>query len=99
MNVDVDSNFMEHKEIQNILDPELLFDVNESGLDFGRGEREPEAVAISDNTEAKENGAIDFEDGAEQKIVANIPSPRPTAFTKVEKSLASLGFFTPSSRR
>src|SRR5260370_33977057 len=39
------------------------------------------------------------DDTAPAQEISIAPDVLPTSFTKVEKSLASLGFFTPSSRR
>jgi len=43
--------------------------------------------------------ARDVDDRPRTIAITTDPSPSPKPFTKIEKSLASLGFFTPSSRR
>jgi hypothetical protein len=66
---------------------------------FGRGEIETGTTAISAAPPADEKVSLDAQSDLKRTYVATISAPRPTAFAKVEKSLASLGFFTPSSRR
>src|ERR1700722_17615213 len=77
---------MEQEEIQN---------EDGEGNDLGREELETGTAATFDAEPRTEKTLTDLE-----RTDIAIASPlRPTEFAKVEKSLASLGFFTPSSRR
>ena len=94
-----DSTSSEHK-VQNVIgDPILETMEDGEGYNFGRGEIETGTTAISAASPRDEKGSTDAQNDLEKTDVATTSAPRPTAFAKVEKSLASLGFFTPSSRR
>lgn len=83
-------NFMEPKEIQ----------IEEGGgNDLGRGEIETGTPAMFDVAPHTESISAAAATDVERMDVATATALRPTEFAKVEKSLASLGFFTPSSRR
>jgi hypothetical protein len=90
---------MEPQEPQTITSPTLSPTAeNGGGDDFGRGEKESESSADSANLH-QENDPSELENDSPIAEVATTATRRPSAFAKVEKSLASLGFFTPSSRR
>src|SRR6185437_5295704 len=76
-------NFMEPEEIQN---------EDGEANDLGREELETGTAATSDAEPPTEKTLTDLE----RSDVAIASPLRPTEFAKVEKSLASLGFFTPS---
>ena len=69
------------------------------GNDLGRGEIETGTTATSIAAPNDEKVYANNQNDSRNAEVAVTSAPRPTAFAKVEKSLASLGFFTPSSRR
>ncbi len=94
-----DSTFMEREEIENRIEDPIL-DAMEDGEDnnFGRGEIETGTTPISAASRRDQKSSSDQSD-FEKAEIAIASTLRPTAFAKVEKSLASLGFFTPSSRR
>jgi Replication initiator protein A len=88
---------MEPEEIQNItLDRRLI--ANGAGIDLG-SEEESETTATSHFIDDGQTISETFENEIEKQVATKSLAPRTTAFAKVEKSLASLGFFTPSSRR
>lgn len=91
---------MEHEEFQNGIDDPILETMEDGeGDNFGRGEIETGTTAIFAAPPRDENGSTNTQNSFEKTDVVTTLAPRPTAFAKVEKSLASLGFFTPSSRR
>lgn len=89
---------MEHEEVQNGIDDPILETMEDGeGYNFGRGEIE--TTAISSPPPLDEKHSADAQNDLERTDIATTSVLRPTVFAKVEKSLASLGFFTPSSRR
>jgi hypothetical protein len=93
---DLISQFMEPEETQNItLDHEL--GANGRGIDLGRAEKSDTTATL--NFGHDQFAPTTFESEIENQVAAKSVAPRTTGFAKVEKSLASLGFFTPSSRR
>lgn len=91
---------MEQEEIQNLTSDSILVSSEEGeGIDLEKGRMETGTSADLDiaNVDGKSSGEVESE--TESLAAANTSSVRPTQFAKVEKSLASLGFFTPSSRR
>src|SRR5579871_5442512 len=90
---------METEEIQNS-DTNIIVPNAGSGEeeDFEREGIAPTTSANGDAPTGDENISHEQGSDAESAVVAS-SAPRPATFTKVEKSLASLGFFTPSSRR
>jgi hypothetical protein len=88
---------MESERTQNItLDHGLV--ANGAGINLGR-EEESETTATSNFIDDDQAASPTFENEIEKQITAKSLALRTPAFAKVEKSLASLGFFTPSSRR
>lgn len=92
---------MEQEEIQNITsDSNLVTAEVGEGIDFEkRGGMETGTPADLNVAEIHKNVSADIVNETELVPDANRLPGRPTQFAKVEKSLASLGFFTPSSRR
>jgi hypothetical protein len=94
---DLISQFMESEEIQNRTVDHGL-GANGAGITLGR-EEESETTAPSNFIDDDRIASSLFENEIKKQIEAKSLAPRTPAFAKVEKSLASVGFFTPSSRR
>ena len=84
---------------RNTIDDQILETMEEGEHDLGRGEIETGTTATFEVAPRTENTSAEAPTDLERMDVATATALRPTEFAKVEKSLASLGFFTPSSRR
>ena len=93
-------NFMEPEETQNVISDPILVTMEEGEEnDLGRGEIETGTTATFAAASRTEKPSIEVPTDLDRTELSTTSSPRPATFAKVEKSLASLGFFTPSSRR
>src|SRR5258708_32095473 len=91
---------MEHEEVQNEINEPILETMEDGeGHNFGRGEIETGTTALASAPRRDKQHSTDAQSDLERTDVGTTSVLRPTTFAKVEKSLASLGFFTPSSRR
>lgn len=91
---------MESEQKQNITSDRLILISPDGGAEnFEKEGIETGTTTPNDTSAVDEHGVNEFQNETEIALPADTSSNKPTTFTKVEKSLASLGFFTPSSRR
>jgi len=86
---------MEQEEFQNEISESILKSMEAGdGIDLGRGERDRNGNTREVLPPRRMMKNLSTDNRNDLTDVATTSVPRPTTFAKVEKSLASLGFFT-----